>query len=82
MAVKDEGMGIPEAERQRIFDKFFRGSGAGIRKIRGSGIGLTITRQVAEMHGGEILVESEIGRGSTFTLKIPIRAEPVAASTN
>jgi len=82
LAVKDEGMGIPEAERQRIFDKFFRGSGAGIRKIRGSGIGLTITRQVAEMHGGEILVESEIGRGSTFTLKIPIRAEPVAASTN
>jgi two-component system phosphate regulon sensor histidine kinase PhoR len=73
-------LGIPEAERQKIFEKFFRGSSAAVKKIRGSGIGLSITRQVAEMHGGEIRVESEPGLGSTFTLRIPIRGEPDAAA--
>jgi two-component system phosphate regulon sensor histidine kinase PhoR len=72
IAVQDEGLGIPESERQKIFDKFFRGSSAGVKKIRGSGIGLSITRQVAEMHGGEVRLVSEVGRGSTFTLKLPI----------
>jgi two-component system phosphate regulon sensor histidine kinase PhoR len=80
LAVRDEGLGIPEAERQKIFEKFFRGSSAAVKKIRGSGIGLSITRQVAEMHGGEIRVESEPGLGSTFTLRIPIRAEPDGAA--
>jgi two-component system, OmpR family, phosphate regulon sensor histidine kinase PhoR len=74
LAVRDEGLGIPESERQKIFEKFFRGSSASIKKIRGSGIGLSITKQVAEMHGGEIRVESELGRGSTFILKIPVRS--------
>ncbi len=75
LAVSDRGIGIPEAERQRVFEKFFRGSSTGAKRIRGSGIGLSITKQVAEMHGGEICVESEPGRGSTFTLKIPVRDE-------
>ncbi|MBZ5498092.1 MAG: HAMP domain-containing histidine kinase [Acidobacteriia bacterium] len=79
LAVKDEGLGIPEAERQRIFEKFFRGSSASVKRIRGSGIGLSLTKQVAEMHGGEIRVESEVGRGSTFTMRIPIREEPLPA---
>jgi two-component system, OmpR family, phosphate regulon sensor histidine kinase PhoR len=79
LAVKDEGLGIPEAERQKIFEKFFRGSSADVKRIRGSGIGLSITKQVAEMHGGEIRVESEPGRGSTFTLRIPVRGETAAA---
>jgi two-component system, OmpR family, phosphate regulon sensor histidine kinase PhoR len=75
LAVKDEGSGIPEAERQKIFEKFFRGSSATVKKIRGSGIGLSITKQVAEMHGGEICLQSEPGQGSTFILRIPIRDE-------
>jgi two-component system phosphate regulon sensor histidine kinase PhoR len=79
LAVQDEGLGIAEAERQKIFEKFFRGSSAGVARVRGSGIGLTITKQVAEMHGGEVRVESEVGRGSTFTLRIPIRKEPEPA---
>jgi len=79
LAIKDEGLGIPEAEHQKIFEKFFRGSSAGAAKVRGSGIGLTITKQVAEMHGGEVRVESEVGRGSTFILRIPIRKEPELA---
>jgi two-component system phosphate regulon sensor histidine kinase PhoR len=75
LAVQDEGLGIPESEQQKIFEKFFRGRSADVKRIRGSGIGLSITRQVAQMHGGEVRVESEVGRGSTFTLRIPIRDE-------
>jgi signal transduction histidine kinase len=75
LSVRDEGPGIPEEEHEKIFDKFFRGSLAADQKIRGSGIGLALTRQVADMHGGEVSVESEIGVGSVFTLRIPIREE-------
>ena len=73
LSVADKGVGIQESEQQKIFDKFYRGSDPSIRRIRGSGIGLAITKHVAEMHDGEILVKSEPGKGSTFTLKIPIR---------
>jgi two-component system phosphate regulon sensor histidine kinase PhoR len=72
LAVRDQGIGIPPAEQQKVFDQFYRGSDASVRRIRGSGIGLAITRRVAKMHGGEVLVESEPGKGSTFTLRIPI----------
>ena len=80
LSVTDEGPGIPESERSKIFEKFFRGSLAGSMKVRGSGLGLSIIRQVAEMHAGEIRVESEPGQGSTFTLKLPIRDTSGAAS--
>lgn len=73
LSVADKGLGIPPAEQQKIFEKFYRGSSARIRKTRGSGIGLAITKQVAELHGGEVLVDSQPGKGSTFTLTIPIR---------
>ena len=73
LSVTDRGVGIPESEQQKIFDKFYRGSDPSVRRIRGSGIGLAITKHVAEIHGGSILVKSEPGKGSTFTLKIPIR---------
>ena len=76
LSVIDKGIGIAASEQQKIFDKFYRGSGPSIRRIRGSGIGLAITKHVAEMHGGEVLVESEPGKGSTFTLRIPIRNAP------
>jgi two-component system, OmpR family, phosphate regulon sensor histidine kinase PhoR len=73
LTVIDKGIGIPVSEQQKIFDKFYRGSAPSVRRIRGSGIGLAITKHVAEMHGGEVMVESEPGKGSTFTLRIPIR---------
>ncbi|MDM7996050.1 MAG: HAMP domain-containing sensor histidine kinase [Acidobacteriota bacterium] len=73
LSVTDNGVGIPESEQQKIFDKFFRGSDPSVRRVRGSGIGLAITKHVAELHQGEILVKSEPGQGSTFTLRIPIR---------
>jgi two-component system, OmpR family, phosphate regulon sensor histidine kinase PhoR len=73
LSVTDKGIGIHPAEQQKIFEQFYRGSDQSIRRIRGSGIGLAITKHVAEMHGGEVLVASELGKGSTFTLRIPIR---------
>jgi two-component system, OmpR family, phosphate regulon sensor histidine kinase PhoR len=76
LSVTDRGIGIPREERQKIFDKFYRGSDPAVRGVRGSGIGLSITKHVAELHGGEVLVESEPGKGSTFTLRIPIRRPP------
>jgi signal transduction histidine kinase len=72
ISVRDKGIGIPLTEQQKIFDQFYRGTDVSVRKIRGSGIGLAITRRVAKMHGGEVLVVSEPGKGSTFTLRIPI----------
>ena len=74
ISVTDKGLGIPAGEQQKIFDKFYRGSNAQVKNTRGSGIGLAITKQVAEMHGGEVLVKSEPGKGSTFTLTIPVRS--------
>jgi two-component system phosphate regulon sensor histidine kinase PhoR len=76
LSVVDRGLGIPTYEQRKIFDKFYRGSEPAIRRVRGSGIGLAITKHVAEMHGGEVLVKSEPGKGSTFTLRIPIRNTP------
>jgi two-component system phosphate regulon sensor histidine kinase PhoR len=73
LSVADKGIGIPVAEQQKIFEQFYRGSEPSVRRIRGSGIGLAITKHVAEMHGGEVFVDSEPGKGSTFTLRIPIR---------
>ncbi len=76
LSISDQGPGIPVEEQQKIFEKFYRGSAAAANKIRGSGIGLSIIRHVADMHGGEITVQSEPGKGSTFTLRIPIRSAP------
>jgi signal transduction histidine kinase len=60
LSVTDQGLGIPRDEREKIFEKFYRGSTAASRKVRGSGIGLSITKHVAEMHGGEILPTDQI----------------------
>jgi two-component system phosphate regulon sensor histidine kinase PhoR len=80
VSVADKGPGIPAEEQQKIFEKFYRGSTAAGRKVRGSGIGLSITKHVAEMHGGVVLVDSKVGEGSTFTLRIPIRRPTELAS--
>jgi two-component system phosphate regulon sensor histidine kinase PhoR len=81
LSVTDKGVGIPLSEQEKIFDKFYRGNQPAIRRIRGSGIGLSIMKNVAEMHGGEVLVQSAPGKGSTFTLRIPIRDAPAGAGS-
>jgi signal transduction histidine kinase len=78
--VTDEGIGVPEVDRARIFDRFTRGANVAGR-IAGSGIGLAIVRQVVEQHGGDVSVTSVEGKGSTFTIRLPLAtdAAPVAA---
>jgi signal transduction histidine kinase len=76
VAVTDEGIGIPEADRARIFQRFTRGANVA-GKISGSGVGLAIVRQVVEQHRGSVDVDSIEGRGSTFTMRLPLTRVPM-----
>jgi signal transduction histidine kinase len=71
--VRDRGVGIPLGDRGRIFDKFVRGEAAATLGVQGTGIGLAVARQIVRRHGGEIRLESEVGRGSTFTVLLPLQ---------
>ncbi|MCT2587713.1 sensor histidine kinase [Actinophytocola gossypii] len=73
LSVSDAGPGIPEADRQRVFDRFWRRSGSDPLADRHTGLGLAIVRQIVESHGGRVEVSSEVGEGSTFTLWFPAR---------
>ncbi len=81
VSVIDEGIGVPDADRARIFERFTRGANVAGR-ISGSGVGLAIVRQVVEQHGGTIELSSVEGRGSTFTMRLPLAGVPVAAAAN
>lgn len=70
--VADSGIGIPEEEQSRIFERFYRVDKARSRETGGSGLGLSITRNVVLMHKGAIRLHSKVGEGSTFTLRIPL----------
>ena len=72
IAVSDEGVGIPAAEQDAIFEKFIRGSGADGRGTKGTGIGLAMVKHIVEAHGGEVRVKSQVGQGSTFTILLPV----------
>lgn len=72
--VVDTGIGIAEAEAELIFDKFYRANDKRISDITGTGLGLAIARDVVRLHGGEIAVHSQIDKGSTFTVSLPIAA--------
>ncbi|ESQ75632.1 ATP-binding protein [Asticcacaulis sp. AC402] len=71
LAVRDTGPGIPEHERDHIFTRFHRIEGLNGRSIEGSGIGLALVRELVRLHGGEVRVDSEVGRGSTFYVRLP-----------
>jgi PAS domain S-box-containing protein len=80
--IRDTGMGIPAAEQQHLFERFFRTSKATEQAIPGTGLGLAISKAIVEAHGGQIAVASEEGAGSTFRVALPIRqaqAEPAEA---
>lgn len=69
-SVQDCGIGIPPSEQQRLFETFFRASNVG--KISGTGMGLAIVKKCVNQHGGQISVESQVGTGTTFTIKFPV----------
>lgn len=77
--ISDTGIGIPPAEQSRLFQRFFRSSTATEQAIPGTGLGLVISRAIAEAHGGTIDVTSVPGEGTTFRVEIPLQPEEVAA---
>jgi two-component system sensor histidine kinase SenX3 len=74
LSVTDQGIGIPEPDLERIFERFYRVDPARSRATGGTGLGLSIVKHVAGNHGGEVTVWSAEGSGSTFTIRLPIRA--------
>src|SRR5262249_62043175 len=72
VSVADRGIGIPRGEQKKIFEKFFRGEDSLVHETKGSGLGLALVRHIMEAHGGEVQVESAPGKGSTFTLVLPV----------
>ena len=72
LMVKDTGIGIPADQKEKIFDRFFQHTTAGAVLNQGTGIGLSITKEFVEMHGGSIGVVSEAGQGTTFTVQLPL----------
>ena len=75
VSVTDTGIGIPEEELPHIFDRFFRGEKPRAMQVSGTGLGLTIVGQIVSLHGGRVTVESEVGKGSAFTIWLPLVEE-------
>jgi two-component system sensor histidine kinase SenX3 len=78
ITVSDNGIGIPAAELGRIFERFYRVDYARSRTNGGTGLGLAIVKHIAAIHGGDVSVWSQVGRGSTFTIKIPSHVHDIA----
>jgi signal transduction histidine kinase len=69
--VADKGIGIPKSEQNKMFDRFFRAKNVGI--VEGSGLGLSIVKKCLDVLGGEIRFESEMGKGTTFFVTVPVK---------
>jgi histidine kinase len=80
IAVRDEGLGIATADQRLIFEKFYRADAKMTRGVSGSGLGLYISRELVNRMGGTISVESELGKGSTFAVTLPL-SPPVARAS-
>jgi signal transduction histidine kinase len=76
LTCRDTGIGIPEAERERIFEKFYQVDSSATRRFGGAGLGLSIVREIVLLHGGRIWVESAPGAGSTFFIALPKNPPP------
>jgi two-component system phosphate regulon sensor histidine kinase PhoR len=73
ISVQDHGIGIPKEHLSRIFERFYRVDKARSRELGGTGLGLAIVKHIAHAHGGGVSVESNLGRGSTFSMHLPTR---------
>ena len=75
ISIADTGIGIAKEDQEAIFEEFRQVGSNYAQKREGTGLGLTLTRKFVEMHGGKIWVESELGKGATFTFTLPIKQE-------
>ena len=75
ISIQDTGIGIARENLDKIFDRFYRADDAEVQRVPGTGLGLAIVRSLIEMHGGRLRVESELGKGSTFTFNLPVVIE-------
>jgi signal transduction histidine kinase/tetratricopeptide (TPR) repeat protein len=73
ITVRDFGVGIRKSDLDKVFDRFYRGGEELTRKVKGSGLGLSLVKEVVEAHRGHVEVESEPGKGSVFTIRLPLR---------
>jgi signal transduction histidine kinase len=73
VSVSDTGPGIPPGDRENIFEEFRQAEGSLAQRKGGTGLGLAIAKKIVELHGGKIWVESEVGKGSTFTFSLPLK---------
>lgn len=72
VSVSDSGIGISSDNQRKIFDRFFRAEDEAVQRVSGTGLGLAIVKNLVEMHGGELSVESTVGKGSTFSFSLPL----------
>jgi two-component system phosphate regulon sensor histidine kinase PhoR len=82
LSVSDRGIGIAPGDLPQVFDDFFRSTDPNVRRTKGTGIGLAIVRYIVEAHGGTIGVESSPGRGTRFTVHLPLEAPTGAGDRN
>jgi signal transduction histidine kinase len=76
ISVSDTGIGISPDDQARIFEEFRQVGSDYAHKVEGTGLGLTLAKKFVELHGGKIWVESEVGKGSTFSFVLPERSSP------
>jgi signal transduction histidine kinase len=82
VAIADRGIGIPRAEQEKVFEKFYRVGNGLVHDVKGSGLGLSLVKHIVEAHKGTVAVESDLGKGSRFTILLPLAPRAADARTS